>query len=1038
MTTKNILIKASAGAGKTYTLATWMLTLLAKGVAPEEIVALTFSRAAAAEIFNKFIERLADAAFDETKAASEAQNCDCDFSAAQFRKLLRRVIAAQHRCLIGTLDSFMGRMVRIFPAEFGLPAGKLAILNDFELQTLNAEVIEKMLGVVDDNPQKLAAFYHVFRLATSGISAKTYYWRLQKFVDEWHAKFLRYRTADWGARKLLATALFRESEKLSTLATEWRELINADIEEKDGGEKWQEVGDFIENFTGGFTNAPTPLKNLLEKWTPEATELTFNYNAKKISFTDDAAKKLSAIVEGLLAHQLNIKSEKCLALQTLMHEFETRYEENVRSGGKLTFADIPRLLGEIDDFTKLDVEYRLDSEFKHWALDEFQDTSRMQWNAISNLVDNAAQDEDRRVFIVGDVKQAIYNWREGDVEIFNEIENSGKYSKRDLAASYRFGKNIASVVNQVFAGETIKNFLGDDAKIAGEKWQAQWVEHTGVNTRSDCVKISRVDKVKTAGKDKDDFITPIIAELQKIRPWERGITCAILVRTNDFAAEIAEQLRLAKIPATFESESGIADTPIISALLNLLLFCEHPAHRVAKKHGEILPLRKILFTDLSNNTDAEIIKHIRENIAQNGLPDALQIYINKLRDNSEIKNCAFTQQRLQGLLRHAQIFANTATATQTLTDFVEYVRAIKQRDYADASTVKLLTIYRSKGLGFDWVIVPVKESSGLAVATQDILYGENDEWLLERPHKKIGDVITELADAENCGRNDDVFENLCVYYVAMTRAKRALSVFLKAKPKGKSESRFFVDHLENVLGNLPYQNGDDEWFNCDIQLTKNNVSETFATIARMPRRIVKRKTPSKSKSFVLHAEYLFTDTASTIDGAKKVKKSVAERGTEIHEWFEKIEWINDDGKLPENPPEGLGRLKTITASTFNGVLKKSADVIDLWREQTFEFFDQETNEWISGIFDRVVFRRVNNELFAEIYDYKSNALHQDEIDNQKPDKHEKFHKRMRDDHKEQMNLYKKAIVGLCGKKIAEKNITANLLLTATLSVCEIW
>lgn len=97
----NILIEASAGTGKTQSLAERLIELVRGGVDPREIVALTFSRAAAGEIFERFVSLLADKAKDDGECSA----------------LLRKVIASQHLSQIGTLDSFLMRIVRMFPLE---------------------------------------------------------------------------------------------------------------------------------------------------------------------------------------------------------------------------------------------------------------------------------------------------------------------------------------------------------------------------------------------------------------------------------------------------------------------------------------------------------------------------------------------------------------------------------------------------------------------------------------------------------------------------------------------------------------------------------------------------------------------------------------------------------------------------------------------------------------------------------------------------------------------------------------------------------
>ena len=99
------VIEASAGTGKTFSLVTRLLRLIFGGTEPERIVALTFSRAAAGEIFNSFIERLSNAAAKDSVAAAESERVGKTLTKSDFAAMLRKVISRQHLSLIGTLDS---------------------------------------------------------------------------------------------------------------------------------------------------------------------------------------------------------------------------------------------------------------------------------------------------------------------------------------------------------------------------------------------------------------------------------------------------------------------------------------------------------------------------------------------------------------------------------------------------------------------------------------------------------------------------------------------------------------------------------------------------------------------------------------------------------------------------------------------------------------------------------------------------------------------------------------------------------------------
>ena len=144
MSATNFLVAASAGTGKTFALSSHVLRLLLLGEKPEAILALTFSRLAAAEIFDRVVGRLAAATESDAEAAklsgelAEGEGGEPvrarfpgGVPRAEFLRVLRDFLAAQHRSRLGTIDSFMARLVQAFPAETGLRGDVRMVNVDF-------------------------------------------------------------------------------------------------------------------------------------------------------------------------------------------------------------------------------------------------------------------------------------------------------------------------------------------------------------------------------------------------------------------------------------------------------------------------------------------------------------------------------------------------------------------------------------------------------------------------------------------------------------------------------------------------------------------------------------------------------------------------------------------------------------------------------------------------------------------------------------------------------------------------------------------
>ncbi|MDP4658243.1 MAG: UvrD-helicase domain-containing protein, partial [Opitutales bacterium] len=147
-TLPNTSILASAGTGKTFQLSDRIVKLLAGGVKHEEIAALTFTRAAAAEFIVKVIGKLREAAEDDRKRADLCARLGLDprqFGAAKFREMLRQALLSSNRLTMGTLDSFFAKLVNNFPLEVGLSSGAATTIPDQETDTLRLRAVQTIV-----------------------------------------------------------------------------------------------------------------------------------------------------------------------------------------------------------------------------------------------------------------------------------------------------------------------------------------------------------------------------------------------------------------------------------------------------------------------------------------------------------------------------------------------------------------------------------------------------------------------------------------------------------------------------------------------------------------------------------------------------------------------------------------------------------------------------------------------------------------------------------------------------------------------------
>ncbi len=1027
---QNTIITASAGTGKTFALATRLIGLMVLGAKPECIVALTFSRAAAGEIFARVAQRLAEAATDEAMAAKESANLlrgeglpkhwqealaghyPEGVPQAVFSQLLRTFIERQQMCLIGTIDSFMGRILGFFPFELGLH-GSVQMMDDFFERQTQTAVLRELFGQAG-LPE---SFFKGFQLALAGRESKTFSDMLRVYVDSWHEIFLDHPRADaWGQCEVIwpEGTPFEVQGDLPALADRLASEITPLLTTEKQLVAWEAFVVFVRGFNGSWSDKPRVFTNLVGAYQPKSDAYEFNCGGKKVSLAGTLAVLVRTAVEAVFAVTLDKLCERTQGIYCLLKEYEQIYARRTRQRGYLVFSDVPRLIAEMNPVVRQNIEYRFDTRLQHWALDEFQDTSHAQWNVINNLTEEVLQsaEGDRSLLVVGDLKQAIYGWRGGDIDIFKREITSGKYQLQSLVESYRYGPCITKLVNTIFDGEALGAFVEQEGvPEAAEAWRGLWQPHRTALSRSDYVSILQLPKssaraVGDAEKWKPYF-DPTIAYLKRVQPWLRGISCAVLVNRNREGLAFADALRAADIPVVWEGESAVSDTPVVMALLNLLLLAEHPGDTLAWKHLQATPLPAVLFPQASR---VQIARVVSESISRAGLPETLRAYCKAIAEKTLVAEDAFVQGRLDALVRAAVTFAAEALPGETLTDFVDFVVASRSRDTTDTTRVRVLTVHRSKGLGFDCVILPLIPARSLvALPQQDAIFNPDGKWLLVTPPKDLIQHCLELNKAYEKTLAKNTFENICAAYVAMTRAKHALIALV---PTHSTPTPYFTKYLTDRLAPEPhdgplYEAGDPAWYLTvakDLKAVERaQAVSTPRSFTRAPRKSLRQYAPSDVLMQGRRAGELF------------VAQRAIQRGIDLHARLQAIDWVE-----PERWDYGLTCLDEGTP--FRQAFLKPEGFAELWRERAFEWFDDSTRSWYSGNFDRVVFRRDDDGLAAVIYDYKSSSPRVGEMA-------EAFELRQQKHYAPQLSIYRRALAQLAG--IPEGRIETVLLLTET-------
>ncbi len=430
---EHLVIRASAGSGKTFQLANRFLGLAAGGTAPDQIFAATFARKAAGEILERVIDRVARAAL-EPAAASELAihlkrpglGCgDCE-------AMLRAMIVRLHRLQIGTLDSFFVQLATHFSLELGLPLG-WRIVDGLEDARLRGEAVRAVL-----EKHATTDCARLVHLLSKGEATRSVTRQIMDIVDGLYGVF---RDTDRDAWHALPHHRFLEDSERRDALTQLASLpAFADLNWQKAHAKALAAAEADD--WDCFVCAGLPASIICGKDT---------YYRKPIEPPTAAA--YLPLIDHARAMLVNRLADQTESTWRMLSHFHEAYERLRAERRVMRFDDVTRALAAGMSTHGIDpLIYRLDGVVAHLLLDEFQDTSLAQWTVLRPFAQRVTGGgKDRSFFCVGDAKQAIYGWRGGMAEIFDSaVRELPGVVESSLVESFRSAPAVIETVNQVF------------------------------------------------------------------------------------------------------------------------------------------------------------------------------------------------------------------------------------------------------------------------------------------------------------------------------------------------------------------------------------------------------------------------------------------------------------------------------------------------------------------------------------------------------------------------------------------------------------
>lgn len=1031
---QHVVISASAGSGKTYQLVRRYVLLLAWGVEPEKIAAMTFTKKASGEFFNRILNRLADLAEGTLSADSFFEGLTpLPEQWPDFKLLLRRTTEAMQRLRLGTMDSFFANMTACFPLELGLPFGA-SVMAEEEAKAVKSDVLGTLIERVfrEQDEASLGTLLEGFKQATYGGEEKRADEAFMGWVDDGHDLWLeRPELERWGGPEVIwppgQGARLPDLSVAKAVDRVRRAVDPAAKFTAAQAEKWEGWLREIEGMTPGMElpkGAETILKKCEEVWTDLKAgdaEMTFQ---KKYVFRGEEAEALVALCRCMVGREMLVRCQRAGGVARMLEAYEKAYGAEVREAGRLTFSDVTRLVGRsavrwLQDSEGADLWYRLDGRYEHWLFDEFQDTSFQQWRVVGGLVEEVMQSSrgERSFFAVGDPKQSIYLWRQAEPRLFRTVaerrDSAGKKLMKEaqLLTSFRSGPAVLEAVNRVcVSNDALKVLLPGATQL----WECG--PHVANKDMPGCARL--LWPVKRGDQEEMPNPEDVTVELLRtLRPLERGLSCAVLVRQNTKGRAMAERIRRETgMEVVCESvQEPAMDNPVTLAVLALLQLAAHPGDGRALEHLRMTPLWPEIENEERNRfaTGRDILRRVQAE----GFASVVHDWIAKARTVLGGGWDAFAELRGKRLGDLAADFDDTGS--RSVDAFLAFAKDCRLRVRGGRQAVQVMTIHASKGLEFDIVILPELSGSAMdLVRSRDIVAKRDAEgilqWVVMEPKREIARLdevmAAELAEAE--ARQE--FESLCRLYVAMTRAKRGLYLITTPPPKsGESvnearllRERLGTGSLEEELGaltvNVAWSTGDPLWHETVPRIkqvaTVVKTVRPLGELLRSRQPMVPRVTPSGEEDFRVNGSLLFSIGR---DRGRVLGNLVHEMLSQIG-WELQADWSAFSAR--EGYEDALALItKALKSREISALFREPTGAVNLWRERSFDIL-LPSQGWISGTFDRVVVEPEKGR--ATIIDFKTDDLGVDE---------ERLPERMKG-YQPQLAIYREAVQRLTGAK----------------------
>ena len=971
----NIIVSAGAGSGKTAVLSERVLEKIKSGIHINELLILTFTRAAADEMKYRIRKKLAS---DET-----------------YKEELDKIDSSY----ITTFDSFALSVLKKYHYMLNLP--KNIKVSDESLVRLKKEemfneIFEELYKEKDIDFLNFIKRYSVkndsnIRKTIISISNKT-----DGFIEK--EEYFRY-----------IKEVFYSEDNINSLVIKYENLVKEKQEElKDAidnlnyyfdGDYVNKINDMLINFYTSEYNTLSKLSKVRLPNAPKgASEEEKNEKAKVKTALDDLLSYCS--FESLDAIKKDILSTKedAFVIIKILDIFYSRFKAYKLENKIFTFNDIAYYAIEILKSNE-SARLELKNSFKEIMIDEYQDTNDVQETFMS-LISND------NIYMVGDIKQSIYRFRGSNPSIFKDkYENYSKLDggiKIDLIKNFRSRSEVLDNINSVFKLIMDSKLGGADYQknslmVYGNKSYEEKMDDFNYNLR--VLEYDKEDKtfenfekeifiIAKDIKDKvDNHIKVLDKETGNLRDINYGDFVIILDRSKYFDdyKKIFEYL---KIPMTILKDGNIGksdDIYLIKNMIDLILRINAEDFNEEFKH-DILSIGRsylyeynddILFDAIINKNykelplykDFEEIKDINSKSPKDLFEEILDItnLYEKIYKTGDYSNVDI---RLENIGNIASSLNDIGMGLEEFRDYLEEILSsdmeIKYTEFSeDVKSVKIMTIHKSKGLEFP-ICYFADLDHGFNKSDLNEKFIVTNEFGLVVPSENETSVLKTLYKESYL--NDEISEKIRLFYVGLTRAKEQMIIVLPYKDTHKESKdkdgviKLGVRKKYSKLSDFVYSIKDylNKYFE-KIDLERIPLTKNYLFIKKETTSVKNEITPLKVFDINIDntevEEGKFSkETTKLVD--KKAKENM-NFGTKVHEALELVDFKKRNTDIIED--------KFIREKVENFLSNLKLDNIDnanIYHE--FEFIYEDKTREMTGIIDLMI----EYEDHIDIIDYK--------------------------------------------------------------------